>query len=77
MCSDSAAVSRDFLVGLALESLLELVFARAGEDQVRMAIHEARQNDLAGSVDDAGFGREWWQVGAGTEPGDAAVADDE
>jgi hypothetical protein len=49
---DASATGSDLLVGEPLQALLELVFARAGEDQVRVTVDEAGQDRLPCGIDE-------------------------
>src|SRR5205823_3853751 len=73
---DAPAVGGDLLVGAALHALLELVLARAGEEQVGVAVDEAGQDRLAGGVDEANVGRDGRQLIGWADPGDATARDD-
>src|SRR5262249_50103170 len=72
---DAAAARGDLLIAQSIEPQLKLVFARAGEDQMRMTIDQPRQHHLAGGGEDLGIRRHCWQRSGGTDPGDAAVLD--
>src|SRR5262249_22735158 len=72
---DPPASGRDLLVGESLQALLELVLARAGKEQMRMAIDEAGQDRLAAGVDETDVGRDGGQRGRRANPGDLLPRD--
>src|SRR6266567_4632725 len=49
--SDTAARGRNFFVGSAFDSLLEIYQPRADEDGVRVRIDETGEHDLASAID--------------------------
>src|SRR5690606_26236732 len=73
---DAAAVARDFLVAGAVQALLELAGAVAGEHQVRVTVHQPGRDPAAVGLDHFRGERvdRARQFRTRPDPGDAAVA---
>src|SRR5205807_1311549 len=74
---DAAAGRGDLLIRLAGDAALPLVGAVAGEDEVRVAVHQAGDDGPAAEVDRDGARRLRRQVARRPQPGDTLALEDD